>query len=123
MFFLFFCIVVFSYLVSLFYFIILFHFALLYVWFVCFLVSLYVSYECPCFLFWLFFQIAASGREGFLLSSFCLICSFILLFFSRGEGYFNSLLGRLRDSSCAGQSMRYVSVLGAYNNFVGGRVD
>ena len=39
--------------------------------------------------------------------------------FCRGNGYFNSLVGRVRDSSSAGQSMTYVSVLGAYSSFVG----
>ena len=66
---------------------------------------------------WLFFQIAVSGREGLVLSSFCL--SFFLLFFARGNGYFNSLVGWVKDSSSAGQSMTYVSVLGAYSSFVG----
>ena len=32
--------------------------------------------------------------------------------FCRGNGYFNFLVGRLRDSSSAGQSMTYVSFLG-----------
>ena len=32
-------------------------------------------------------------------------------------------MGRVRNSSCAGQSMNYVSVLGAFNSFVGGWVD
>ena len=76
-----------------------------------------------CFLFlWLFqlfFLIAGNGREGFLLSSICFF--FFLLFFCRGEGYFNSLVGRVRDSSSAGHSMTYV--LGAFNSFVGGWVD
>ena len=49
--------------------------------------------------------------------------SFFLLFFSRGKGSFNSLVGRLRDSSSAGQGMTYVSVLEAYNRFVGGWED
>ena len=35
-----------------------------------------------------------------------------LLFFCREKGYFNSLVGRVKDSSSAGQSMTYVSVLG-----------
>ena len=61
------------------------------------------------------FQIAVSRREGFVLSSFCL--------FFRGKGYFNSLVGRVRDSFSAGQDMTYVSVLGAYSSFVEGWVD
>ena len=43
--------------------------------------------------------------------------------FGRGNGYFNFLMGRVRDSSSAGQSMTYVSFLGAYNSVVGGRED
>ena len=70
------------------------------------------------------FLIATSGRQGFVFSSFCLICFvYFLLFFSRGKGYFNSLVSRVRDSSSAGQRMTYVSVFGAYNNFMGGWVD
>ena len=53
------------------------------------------------------------GRGSYLVS----------FVFCRGNGYFNSLVGRVRDSSSAGQSMTYVSVLGAYNNFVGGWED
>ena len=72
----------------------------------------------------MFLVVAASGREVFVVSSFCLICFFfVLLFFCRGEGYFNSLVGRVRNSSSAGQSMTQVFVLGAYNSFVGGWVD
>ena len=66
---------------------------------------------------WLFFQIAVSGREGF--STQFLLSFFFLLFFSRRNGYFNSLVGWVKDSSSAGQSMTYVSVLGAYSSFVG----
>ena len=50
---------------------------------------------------------------------FLLFLSFFLLFFfCRRKGYFNSLVGRVRDSSSAGQSMTYVSFLGAYNSVV-----
>ena len=94
-------------------------------WYCCFLVCLFVSWfpyvSVICFLVSLvsyFFVIAASGREGLALSSFCLV-SFFLLFFSRGKGYFNFLMGRVRNSSSAGQSMIYVSILEAYNSFVG----
>ena len=44
-------------------------------------------------------------------SFFFLFC--FLLFFSRWKGYFNSLVDRLIDSSSAGQSMTYVSILEA----------
>ena len=119
-------VVVFSYLVSLFYFILLLFYLFIYLfylfcfffcfffWFVCFLFSFYVSYVFHCF-FQLFFIIAASGREGFVLSSFCLL---------QGEWlFFNSLVFRVKDSSSAGQSMTYASFLGAYNSFVGGWED
>ena len=43
--------------------------------------------------------------------------------FGRGNGYFNFLMGRVRDSSSAGQSMTYVSFWGAYNSVVGGLED
>ena len=45
------------------------------------------------------------GGKGLYLVPFA---SFFLLFFCRGEGYFNSLVGRVRDSSSAGHSMPYV---------------
>ena len=64
----------------------------------CFLVSLVILV-----ILVIVFLISASGREGFLLSSFCLV--FFSLFFSRGEDYFNSLAGKVRDSSSADQSM------------------
>ena len=48
------------------------------------------------------------GRGSYLIS-------FVLC---RGNGYFNSLVGRVRDSSSAGQSMTYISFLGAYNSVV-----
>ena len=118
-----FCIVVFSYLVCLFYFIIIlfyFTFGLFVSWFP----YMYLMSSLFLQLFQLFFLIATSGREGFVFSSFCLICFvYFLLFFSRGKGYFNSLVSRVRDSSSAGQRMTYVSVFGAYNNFMGGWVD
>ena len=120
---LFFCAVVFSYLVCLFYFILLFHFILLYFLFVCFLVSLYVSYEFPCLFscFGCFFKLLLVGRRGLYLVPF--VFFFFWLFFSRGKGYFNSLVVRVRNSSSAGQSMTYISVLGAYSSFTGRLVD
>ena len=48
---------------------------------------------------------------------------FVPFVFCRGNSYFNSLVGRVRDSSSAGQSMTYVSFLGAYNSVVGGWED
>ena len=62
------------------------------------------------------------GGRGLRLVPFVLFVS-VLLFFCRGKGYFNSLVGRVRDSSSAGQSMTYVSFLGAYNSVVGGWED
>ena len=62
------------------------------------------------------------GGRGLCLVPFALLVCF-LLFFCRGKGYFNSLVGRVRDSSSAGQSMTYVSFLGAYNSVVGGWED
>ena len=58
------------------------------------------------------------GGKGLYLVPFV---SFFLLFFCRGKGYFNSLVGRVRDSSPAGHSMTYV--LGAFSSFVGRWVD
>ena len=104
--FVFFRIVVFSYLVwqfVLFYFILrlfYFIFGLFVYWFpfmslMCFLVSLVVFSNC------------CQWEGGFVLSSFCIIYffSFFKLFLCMGKGYFNSLVGRVRDSSSAGQSM------------------
>ena len=99
-------------------FILLFHFILLYFWFVCFLVSLYVSYEFPCFFSCLVVFSNCCQRKGRVSTQF-LLPFFFLLFFSRRNGYFNSLVGWVKDSSSAGQSMTYVSVLGAYSSFVG----
>ena len=62
------------------------------------------------------------GGRGLRLVPFVLFVS-VLLFFCRGKGYFNSLVGRVRDSSSAGQSMTYVSFWGAYNSVVGGWED
>ena len=119
----FFCVVVFSYLVCLFYFILLFHYILLYFQFVCFLVSLYVCYEFPCFFscFACFFKLLLAGGKDLYLVPF--VFFFFWLFFSRGKGCSNSLVDRVRNSSSAGQSMTYFSVLEAYSSFVGGWVD
>ena len=67
-----FCVVVFSYLVCLFYFILLFHYILLYFQFVCFLVSLYVCYEFPCFFscFACFFKLLLAGGKDLYLVPF-----------------------------------------------------
>ena len=65
------CVVVFNYLVCLFYFILLFHFILLYFLFVCFLVSLYVSYEfCFSSSFDCFFKLLLAGGRGLYLVPF-----------------------------------------------------
>ena len=42
---------------------------------------------------------------------------FFLLFFPRGEGCFILHVGGVRDSSSAGQSLTYVSILEAYISF------
>ena len=69
----------------------------------CFLfVCVLVFYLFVYFLLILFFVVAASEREGCVLSSFCV--SF-LLSFCRGKGYFILRVGRVRDSSSAGQSL------------------
>ena len=67
-------VVVFNYLVCLFYFILLFHFILLYFLFVCFLVSLYVSYEFPCFFncFGCFLKLLLAAGRGLYLVPFVL---------------------------------------------------
>ena len=64
------------------------------------------------------FVFAAGGREGCVLSFFCVV--FFLLFFPRGEGYFILQVGGVRDSSSAGQRLTYVSILEAYISFEGG---
>ena len=43
--------------------------------------------------------------------------------FCRGNGYFNSLVGRVRDSSSAGQNMTNVPFWEVYNSVVGGWED
>ena len=108
--------------VCLFYFIIIlfcFNFGLFVSWFpfmsvMCFLVSLVVFSNCC--------QWEGGVCVQSLLSYLFLYFCLFLLFFCRGSGYFNSLVGRGRNSSSAGQSMTF-SVLGAFNSFVGGWVD
>ena len=80
-----FFVVAFSYLVYLFYFILLFHLILLYFQFVCFLVSLYVSYEFPCFFscFGCFVKLLLAGGRGLYLIPF--VFFFFWLFFSMGK--------------------------------------
>ena len=68
-----------------------------------------------CFLLLFFFVCLFVSWFPFVCSS-CLVCFF---FFSRGKGYFNFLVGRVNDACSAGQSMSYVSILEAYNSFVG----
>ena len=54
-----------------------------------------------------------------IFSNCCLwACTWFLLSFLGGNGYFNSLVSRVRDSSSAGHSMTSVSFLGAYNSVV-----
>ena len=50
----------------------------------------------------LFFVVASSGREGCVLSSFCV---FFLLSFCRGKGYFILRVCGVTDSSSAGYSL------------------
>ena len=54
------------------------------------------------------------GGRGFYIVPFV---------FCRENGYLNSLVGRLRDLSSAGQSMTYFSFWGSYNSVVGGWED
>ena len=70
---------------SLFYFILLFYFVLI---LVCFFPGFLLCLLCLSLflqLFQLFFLIAASGREGFVFSSFCLICFFFYFSFVGGK--------------------------------------
>ena len=95
------------------FFIYLFIFGLLLSWF-----SLCVCYVIVCFCSYSFiFEVAASGREGYVLSSFYVAVFFY--FFSYGKRLFY-FVGWVRDSSCAGQSPSYVSILEAYISFEGG---
>ena len=64
------------------------------------------------------FIVGASGREGCVLSSFCGFF-FLLPIFPRRKGYFILHAGEVMDSSSAGQSLTYVSILEAYISFEG----
>ena len=58
-----------------------------YFWFAYFLVCLCVCYVTACFFSYSFiFVVASSGREGCVLSSFCVVL--FLLSFPWGKGYF-----------------------------------
>ena len=63
------------------------------------------------------FVITAGGKEGGVLSSFCVVV--FLIFFPRWKGYFILHVGGVRDRSSAGQSLTYVSILEAYISFEG----
>ena len=63
------------------------------------------------------FVVAASVKERWVLSFFRAVS--FLFFFPRGKGYFHFLVGEVRDSSSAGQSMTYVFILEAYNSLEG----
>ena len=52
-----------------------------------------------------FFVVAASGREGCVLSSLCFVLLIFLLSFCREKGYFILRVDGVRDSSSAGQSL------------------
>ena len=95
----------------------LFIYSFIYFLFASFLICLCVSYVIACFFSYSFiFVVPASGRDGSVLSSFCVV---FLLFFPRGKGYFILHVGGVRDSSSAGQSLTYVSILEAYISFKG----
>ena len=64
------------------------------------------------------FAVAASGREGCVLSSFCVLF-LCLLFFPRRKDYFILHVGGVMVSSSAGQSLTYVSILETYISFEG----
>ena len=85
------------------------------------MVCLCVCYVIACFFSYSFiFVVAASERDGCVLSSFCVVVvGFFLLFFPRGKGYFILHVGGVRDSCSACQSLTYVSILEAYINFEG----
>ena len=55
-----------------------------------------------------------------VLSSFCVFFFFLLLFFPRWKGYFILHVGGVMDSSSAGHSLIYVSILEAYIGLEGG---
>ena len=57
------------------------------------------------------------GRSEYLVS---FVLFLFLLFFPRGKGYFNLLVGGVRNSSCAGQSMTDVFISEAYISYGGG---
>ena len=69
----------------------------------CLLVSLVI---------YLFLQLLLFGGRGDYLVSFVLFFFFFLFFtfLCRGKGYFNLLVGGVRDSSSAGQSMTYIYI-------------
>ena len=83
-------------------------------WFCCFLFVWLLVFLFFLLLFFFFVCLFVSWFP--FVCSFCLVCFF---FFSRWKGYFNFLVGRVNDSCSAGQSMSYVSILEAYNSFVG----
>ena len=96
----------------------LFLFLFLFVFFGLFISSfLFVSVTCFLVSLASFFVIAASGSEGWVLSFFCVVSFVFIVFFPRGEGYFNLLVGGAKNSSSAGQSMRHASILEAYISF------
>ena len=102
------------------FFICLFIYLLIYFWFAYFLLCLCDCYVIACsFSFSFIFTIASSGREGCALSSFCIVV--FLLFSPRGKGYFILHVVGVRNSSSAGQSLSYISILEAYISFEGGR--
>ena len=69
----------------------------------CLLVSLVI---------YLFLQLLLFGGRGDYLVSFVLFFFFFLFFtfLCRGKGYFNLLVGGVRDSSSASQSMTYIYI-------------
>ena len=87
---------------------------------VCLYPGLLMCLICGCLLlhYSFIFVVAANGREGCALSSFCVVV--FLLFFPRGKGDFILHVSGVRDSSSAGQGLTYVSILEAYISFEGG---
>ena len=67
-----------------------------------------------CLVIYLFLQLLLLGGRSEYLFCFVFYCCCFLLFSPWGEGYFNMLVGRMKDSSSAGQSMTYISILEAY---------
>ena len=85
-----------------------FGFLFIYFRFAYILFCLCVCYVVACFFSFSFiFVVTASGKRRCVLSSFCNVFFFFLLFFSRGTGYFILHAGGLGNSFSTGQRLTY----------------